>query len=135
MRATRFAPGVGLFDASCCPRECPPREGAQQQSDALDFGDGRPGAQHVVILALDFFENLQAAAAEQFQVDGQAPVHLIRQRQSFEEQARARRPRLLSWPRGSARRSCAREQRLDRITVFVQHIERQIYAIFFADPR
>ena len=81
------AVGVGLLDASIMPpaENATRASDAEQQSDALHFGDRRTRAQHVVILLLDLFENPQAAAAEQIEIDGQAAVHHAGQRQSFEE--------------------------------------------------
>jgi hypothetical protein len=48
---------------------------AHEKANSLEFRDFWAGAQHIVISALDYFQNLHSAAAEQFEIDGEAAVH------------------------------------------------------------
>ncbi len=99
------------------------------KSHAFGLGDHRPRAKHVVILTLDLFENLQAAAAEKFQIDRQAAVHLPRQRQPLRNNSRAT-PTASFIARAETIVEAPGEQILDRIAVPLQHIQRKIDAVF-----
>src|SRR6185503_1949433 len=110
--------------------ECPPLESAQQQSHALQFGNGGAGPQDVAVPALDFFENLQAAAAKQLQIDGQATVDRIGQRKPSKKKFAGNVDRFLH-SGAKARIELASEQRFQRISVSFENIERQIHAILF----
>src|SRR5258705_1895422 len=65
-----------------CSLKRPPDQRPDQKRDAFHFADLRTRAEHVAILLLDFIEDLESAAAEQFEIDRETAVHLPGKRQA-----------------------------------------------------
>src|ERR1700759_2223377 len=71
---------------SCGRRESGMRYHAQKQTHSFQLRDMRARAEYIVIPALDLSQNLHAAAAEQFEIDGKPAVHHAREGQTADKE-------------------------------------------------
>src|SRR5579871_2272736 len=127
-RPARLAASVPAV--SCCSRESASRERPEEDTHPLHLGDRRPRTEHIIVLPLDLFQDLQASPAEQLEVDRETPVHLIRQRQPFQKQV----PRHCDHVPHNAAKSIVElpgKQAVHRISVPADYVQRQINTILF----
>src|SRR5262249_37629267 len=112
------------------PLERAPQQRADEKSNPLDFANLRTASKNIEVLLLNLFENLEAAAAEQFEIDREAPIDLVGEREASQEQV-ARDSNGFAHRGFELWSGSSRCDVFDAGAVFVEQIERKVDAVLF----